>query len=863
MKRVVIMILLLVLCSGINVFAFEYPMEFWEVSGEYEDAVNSNNYPMIIEYGMRIVEIMMKETNTPEKRNTIINAYKKVGDAYAELENYAKSVETFKKMTDYAAQFGDEFYDNLRDAHERINQFTSEISMYTDNGTSVYYGAKNEKSNGVLFGICWNGETRKKLQNESMILTYQELGQTLSSYNANVLKNASSKGCAVEFALNCPKQGRDIENIDKMDRYLKEISQLFAKYSDVPVYLRFAAEFDSWDVLAEADDFKSAFRYVSEYFKKRNSNVAIVWSPNQASNWYVDIDDYYPGDKYVDWVGMSLYAKRYFKGDRYQSEANEIIFKTGINSDPVIAVKDIVEKYGDRKPIMISESGCGHRLVKSGEDTADFALRRLKEYFAYLPMIYPEIKLMAYFDWHVDAESEKDDFRLSTNEALQKEYINLVKGARFIQNGYNSTTDYCNKKVQHGTVLGSVFEVSCYAHLYGTQSEKVTYFIDDKYVGMSGEVPFKTYIDATQYPGNHVLKAVAEFENGKTMTTESNVFIENMNGEITVEISGDEVIFDQEPIIYKSRTMVPMRKIFERLGAKVSWDSNTQTVSGKKGDRTVKVAVGDKTMYVNNKKISLDTAPLILSGRTLVPARAVAEGLGCEVDWDSRYRVVSVTPKVFRWSEWEKSLPDDVDSDLFYIESRDEYRYKTREREYFTRDYYTPANNFVEERISYGSWSGWQNDYISESDSLEVESRIETEPKRYHYLHYCTGLIKDEANKYRTRSYWWHDECDFHDLGWFDSPLPYSEDSTSDYAYFVDGKRYRCSNTCYRWYLVETTGGDYYQYRSRPIYREYEYWQWGYWSDWSDWSKYEPDDDDYDIDMEIDERTVYRYKEKG
>ena len=53
-------------------------------------------------------------------------------------------------------------------------------------------------------------------------------------------------------------------------------------------------------------------------------------------------------------------------------------------------------------------------------------------------------------------------------------------------------------------------------------------------------------------------------------------------------------------------------------------------------------------MYVNNKAIELDTAPFVLSERTLVPVRAVAEGLGCEVDWDGRYNLVSIMPKVFK-----------------------------------------------------------------------------------------------------------------------------------------------------------------------------------------------------------------------
>ena len=78
--------------------------------------------------------------------------------------------------------------------------------------------------------------------------------------------------------------------------------------------------------------------------------------------------------------------------------------------------------------------------------------------------------------------------------------------------------------------------------------------------------------------------------------------------------------------------------------ATVTWDQNTQTATGKKGDRTVTVTIGSKTMYVNNTKYTLDTPPMVVSGRTLVPARAIAEGLGASVSWNQENAMVSITP---------------------------------------------------------------------------------------------------------------------------------------------------------------------------------------------------------------------------
>lgn len=642
MKKILALILIFILIN-FSAYAAVFPNEFWGVNSKYEEAVNAKDYNSIIKYGNQVIGIVKKLPDSEEKRSTLITRYNEVGLAYAAISEYNSAGLIFEELYNYTSQFGDDYYDYKKGANERALQYKSQIRLYTDGGDSVYYGAKNEKQNGILFGICANGETRKKLSGESMILTYQEFGQEFIDYNIQVLIDASNSDCAVEFALNCPGEGNDIRNIKSKTSYLKEISDIFKGFPTVPIYLRFGAEFNIWSNPATPDEFIEAYRYVSDYFKTNNPNVAMVWSPNQVSGWNVNMHDFYPGDEYVDWVGVSLYAQKYFLSDNSQSSDSSIFFKTGINSDPVLAIQDLCDTYGDRKPIMISESGFGHRLVKSGEDTTNFALLRMKQFYSYLPMVYPEIKLIAHFDWYVTAEHENNDFRLSNNPLLQNTYLNLVKSPRFIQDSYMNNTDFCYNEITNESVLPSIFELSCYSHMHGAEIKHITYFIDDEYVGMSGEIPYTTYIDATNFTGKRKLRAVCEFNNGKTIETEKEILIYNSNIDIKVDIYGKRTEFDQNPVLYKDRTMVPVRKIFEELGATVSWDETTQTVTGKKGDRVITMSVGKRIMTVNGKNIYLDVSPILLSDRTLVPARAVAEGLGCNVDWDGQTNTVIIT----------------------------------------------------------------------------------------------------------------------------------------------------------------------------------------------------------------------------
>ena len=117
------------------------------------------------------------------------------------------------------------------------------------------------------------------------------------------------------------------------------------------------------------------------------------------------------------------------------------------------------------------------------------------------------------------------------------------------------------------------------------------------------------------------------------------------NAEITVLIHGEKISFDQPPIIINGRTLVPVRAIFETLGATVEWEAETGTVIAKRSNTRVSLSIGNSIMTKNSKDIVLDVAPQLINGRTLVPARAVAEAFECNVDWDGSTSTVIITNK--------------------------------------------------------------------------------------------------------------------------------------------------------------------------------------------------------------------------
>jgi hypothetical protein len=103
---------------------------------------------------------------------------------------------------------------------------------------------------------------------------------------------------------------------------------------------------------------------------------------------------------------------------------------------------------------------------------------------------------------------------------------------------------------------------------------------------------------------------------------------------IKVDLNGNELVFDQLPIIINNRTMVPLRKIFESLGATIKWDQITSTLTAERGQTVVKLTIGSKVAYVNDKEVSLDVSAIIVNGRTLVPIKFIGTSFGADVIWD-------------------------------------------------------------------------------------------------------------------------------------------------------------------------------------------------------------------------------------
>ncbi len=126
---------------------------------------------------------------------------------------------------------------------------------------------------------------------------------------------------------------------------------------------------------------------------------------------------------------------------------------------------------------------------------------------------------------------------------------------------------------------------------------------------------------------------------------------------VSVEVNGKAMVFDVDPIIVEGRTLVPLRAIFEELGAQVAWEDEDQTVTSFKGDTVVILQIGTPTIFINNESKELDVPAQLVNSRTLVPLRAVSEAFGAQVDWSEAEWKVTITTKAEEAAPSEEVKP--------------------------------------------------------------------------------------------------------------------------------------------------------------------------------------------------------------
>ncbi|WP_416318393.1 copper amine oxidase N-terminal domain-containing protein [Thermoanaerobacterium saccharolyticum] len=101
-----------------------------------------------------------------------------------------------------------------------------------------------------------------------------------------------------------------------------------------------------------------------------------------------------------------------------------------------------------------------------------------------------------------------------------------------------------------------------------------------------------------------------------------------------MKANGREIKFDIPPVVKSGTTLIPVRAVVESLGANVNWDAASNTVTITKGDKTIVFDLNNSKVYVNGTEVTISMPAMEISNRTFVPLRFIAESLGVKINYD-------------------------------------------------------------------------------------------------------------------------------------------------------------------------------------------------------------------------------------
>lgn len=142
--------------------------------------------------------------------------------------------------------------------------------------------------------------------------------------------------------------------------------------------------------------------------------------------------------------------------------------------------------------------------------------------------------------------------------------------------------------------------------------------------------------------------------------------LDELKRHITVILDDRELVFNKEegygvPFIdANGRTMLPMNKSLKTIGAEVTYDETTKTVTAMKDGITVRVVIGESSISINGKVIPMDTTAVIANSRTYIPLRSVFSAFGYDVQWHSASNTAYIAKEPLpAISTWRKEIISD------------------------------------------------------------------------------------------------------------------------------------------------------------------------------------------------------------
>ena len=518
------------------------PRGYWAVRGLYDDALSANNSVGITTHGENVMNFWLQGNSAAQQAsiymsdvqghgyeinelwvtsNRVAEEYEARGDYANAIRVYRMAlafVDPYQALTPYIGgnpedmEFARARIQNWIDAWDVSIELYAEIDSRNGVGdtsyhnalyepeTGIYYGEPpgssavmgfDKKPSGIIIYVEYENESLHERVEHDLLLNETQHGYSRGSYSV------------VEIAWNFRNEGQTLGRVPNERAKVTEAAQYLSALG-LPVLLRVGAEMNVWENRANPEEYKSAFRFIANIMREYAPNVALVWSVNDVSAAGLTYDMFYPGAEYVDWVGISLYSRKYFMGNQNTTDATAAIWRTGRYANPIRNISNLVNQYGSRHPIMIAEGGVTLYNTSNGENLTPWALPRIRMMYAYIPMLFPEVK--AVFWYNVNMQGGAYRYNFSDSPQAGELYRQLTSSGYFLGRG-QSAAAITYKKLGTATLPANAVTLLAYAPFFTFDDVTVQYRIDNALVGQGADIPYRLSLDISGYTdGAHTLE---------------------------------------------------------------------------------------------------------------------------------------------------------------------------------------------------------------------------------------------------------------------------------------------------------------------------------------------------------------------
>ncbi len=320
-----------------------------------------------------------------------------------------------------------------------------------------------------------------------------------------------------------PNDGLEVVNDDE---YLREWARA-ANASDTPIFIRWASEMNgTWTQYSgKSDLYIEKWRLVYDVFQEEAPNCSFVWTvftfPEST------IEEFYPGDDYVDWVGVNIYNVVYHNNDINQDAFHE---------DPLELLDYVYNTYSYKKPIQISEFGATHYSATDEQTYSAWAAEKITRFYSNLETYYPRVKSVFYFDVNnlntYNADRRVNDYSITDDEVVLDAYKEVVSDDWFLSSYEENTNE--------------------------TGTETLTYN------GFTTVINKRTYAPV-EYFENYLGLEVVDLGNGDYELT---------RGETSVTVESEQYTQKTNFDVEREFTMLPVTETLEDLGYTILTDKN-------------------------------------------------------------------------------------------------------------------------------------------------------------------------------------------------------------------------------------------------------------------------------------------------